>query len=638
MAVVLPEHLLAAMVPGLPLPEGTTTAQAATAAVVGILAVSVISLLIGRMAARRNTPGGKIMRLAAGEAKILVPATFCLYANSALFMLIPYYGGQFVQMVGSKDGVTDEGLNSVTLHIVVVAVAYSLTSMIRALLFTLAGERIICKLRKQVFEALLRQEVAYFDEQTSGALVSRLTNDTSTLQNAASVNISEFLRSTASLCLSLMVMLATSWKLTLAMLGTVPVVSFLAVIMGQLTKRVSATYQKETAEMGKIAAETFGNLRTVRAFAHGEKMISGKYVAASDAVYRSGRQKSIIYGAWAGVVGMLFFVAFSIILRYGASLVSEGEMTSGALIAFVLYSISLSGSVAILGSLLPSFSAAVGATTKIFEMLDRIPAMKDGLLDPGSCNGLVEFDKVSFCYPTRTEMAVLAGVSFTAKPNQVLALVGPSGSGKSSCVSLLQRLYDVTNGSVRIDGNDVRELCFTFLRRHVAVVAQEPVLFAASARENILFGAQDASDSEVIEAAKLANCHEFISTFPEAYETLVGERGVQLSGGQKQRVAIARAIIAKPSILLLDEATSALDSESEGIVQQALNSLMEERKGRTFIVVAHRLSTVRSADVIVVLSGGCCAEIGTHDELLGKGGIYKDLVHRQLTESEQNRA
>lgn len=338
----------------------------------------------------------------------------------------------------------------------------------------------------------------------------------------------------------------------------------------------------------------------------------------------------MIYGAWSGVVGMLFFVAFTIVLRYGATLVHEGEMTSGQLISFVLYTVSLSGSVAMLGSIMPSFASAIGATVKIFEIIDREPAQSEGQVDPGDCRGKVEFQGVSFAYVTRPDQQVLKKVSFTAEPNQVVALVGQSGSGKSSCVSLLQRLYDCQEGTVKIDDVDVKQLKYSYLRRHIAVVSQEPILFAISARENIAFGVEEINENKLMEAAKLANCHAFISDFTEGYNTLVGERGIQLSGGQKQRVAIARAIMANPSILLLDEATSALDAESEGIVQQALNQLMEQRSGRTFIVVAHRLSTVKDADRIVVLSSGECVETGSHEELLAKGQVYKDLVQRQL--------
>lgn len=615
---------------GMSLPKGVTPLGAGIVAVVVIIAISVISIFLGALLAQKNTATGKIFKLAASEYKILIPATFSLYLNSALFILLPYYGGRFVEMVGSQEGVSMDALNQVTAEILVVAVASSLTSMIRGALFVLAGERIVCELRKQVFRALLRQEIAFFDVQTTGALVSRLTNDTGTLQNAASSNISIFLRSSASLLLSVIVMLVTSWKLTLAMLVTVPVVSILAVFMSQISQRVSKKYQDETAEVGNLASETFGNLRTVRAFSSGEKLMDKKYCAASDLVYRYGRQRSMIYGAWSGVVGMLFFVAFTIVLRYGATLVHEGEMTSGQLISFVLYTVSLSGSVAMLGSIMPSFASAIGATVKIFEIIDREPAQVEGQVDPAECRGKVEFQGVSFAYVTRPDQQVLKKVSFTAEPNQVVALVGQSGSGKSSCVSLLQRLYDCQEGTVKIDDVDVKQLKYSYLRSHIAVVSQEPILFAISARENIAFGVEEINENKLMEAAKLANCHGFISDFTEGYNTLVGERGIQLSGGQKQRVAIARAIMANPSILLLDEATSALDAESEGIVQQALNQLMEQRSGRTFIVVAHRLSTVKDADRIVVLSSGECVETGTHEELLAKGQVYKDLVQRQL--------
>lgn len=305
-------------------------------------------------------------------------------------------------------------------------------------------------------------------------------------------------------------------------------------------------------------------------------------------------------------------------------------MQSGDLISFVLYTVSLSGSVAMLGSIMPAFSAAIGATQKIFEITDRIPAQSDGLLDPVECKGKLEFEKVCFTYATRPDAMVLKNVSFQAESNQVVALVGQSGSGKTSCVSLLQRLYDCQSGAVKIDGVDVKELKFSYLRRNMAVVSQEPILFAISARENIAFGVEEADQGKLEEAAKLANCHGFISEWEKGYDTLVGERGIQLSGGQKQRVAIARAILANPTILLLDEATSALDAESEGMVQEALEQLMKQREGRTFLVIAHRLSTVKDADVIVVLSSGECVETGTHEELLAKGSVYKGLVQRQL--------
>jgi len=356
-----------------------------------------------------------------------------------------------------------------------------------------------------------------------------------------------------------------------------------------------------------------------------------RYNNAAQSIFVLGSKRSWIYGAWNGVVGLLFYMAFTVVLWVGAMLVNSGELKASTLVQFIMYTLSLSMSIMMLGSMLPQIGTTMGATAKVFSIINRVPGMDDGSLDPGDhCGGLVEFEKVSFSYATRSGAKVLDNVSFVAQPNQVVALVGHSGSGKSSCVSLTLRLYDVSEGVVRVDGHDVRQLRRDWLRSHITVVSQEPVLFAASARENIKFGMESTTQEELEKVAKLANCHDFIMDFPDQYDTLVGERGIQLSGGQKQRVAIARALITNPTVLLLDEATSALDAESERIVQEALNSLLEQRKGRTSIVVAHRLSTVRNSDLIIVLSNGCVKESGTHETLLEKGGVYKDLVQRQL--------
>jgi len=619
---------------GLPLPSGVTPGMGALIAGAVIILVSLASLLCGFRISRKSTPGGQIMKLAGEEYGIMVPAVFCLFLSSGFNILIPLFGGRFVASIQS-DGMSMQVVDEITVQVLVVAVLFSLTSMIRGALFNLAGERIICRLRKQVFIALLRQEVAYLDQETSGALVSRLTNDTGVLQNAASTNISIMLRSSASIIMSAMIMFATSWKLTLAMLCCIPVASGGAIIVSRISKRVRKQYQENTARMGKFAGETFGNFRTVMSFRHGQDFMCGKYSTATDDTYRYGRQMSWIYGAWSGVVGMLFFVAFTIVLRFGAGLVESKEMKPAELIAFVLYTISLSGSVAFLGSVLPTFAAAIGATERIFEIIHREPAIPDGTVDPGAeCAGSLEFDNVRFTYPTRTDVEVLKGVTFKVEPNQVVALVGESGNGKSTCVSLLLRLYVCNEGAVRIDGYDVRTLRADYLRRHVAVVSQEPILFDMTIRENIQFGvpAHEASEERMVRMAELANCHDFIAKFPEKYEVIVGERGVQLSGGQKQRVAIARALMAKPRVILLDEATSALDAESERVV----HALLEKRDGQTFVVVAHRLSTIRRAELIIVLEGGAVAEMGSHRELLARGGAYKALVRRQLDDPEES--
>jgi len=613
------------------LPEGISPVDAAFGAA-GILAgVSLLTILLALQLAHRKTPGGRIMKLVTEQASILVPATFCLFASSGSQMLIPYFGGEFINIVTDPNGVASEELNKLMVAILATSVFMSVTTCIRGALYNLAGERIICRLRKTLFASLLRQEIAFFDEQSSGALISRLTSDTATLQSAASSFVSMGVRNMANLLMSLAILLFLSWKLTLTMLAVVPAVSVLAALTMRLSRKVSTEYQRQTAEAGKVAGEALGNMRTVRVFSRGESLVRRTYDAAVEETYLWGKRSAWIYGAWSGVVGLLFFIAFTVVLWVGASLVKSGDMRPNELISFILYTLSLSVAIMMLGSMLPQLGSTLGATVKIFELIEREPLMADGVNNPGgTCRGLVEFDEVSFAYSTRADAKVLNKVSFTAHPNQVVALVGSSGSGKSSCISLLLRLYDVLEGSVKLDCWDVRKLKREYLCRHVTVVSQEPVLFANSVRENILFGMEQASMDDVIKAAKLANCHEFIVKFPDSYDTLVGERGIQLSGGQKQRVAIARALLADPTVLALDEATSALDAESERLVQEALNSLMEHRRGRTSVVVAHRLSTIRGADLIVVLRQGVVQERGTHEQLLDMGGAYKDLVRRQL--------
>jgi len=620
--------------PSIGLPPDVSLPAIIVVSVIIVVGISLVVIMLARCLASRNTAGGRLMRLTAEEATILVPATFCLFASTGLQMLIPLFGGRFIQLITTPEGIHGGDLRDLMISIIVVSILMSIFSSIRGGLYELAGERVICRLRKRVFAALLKQEIAFFDEQTSGALVSRLTSDTTTLQNAASSYVSMGCRSAAQFVVSLIILFVMSWKLTLTMLGVVPAVSILAGVMMRILRKVSEKYQEQTAEAGKVAGEALGNMRTVRVFLRGEEHMTTRYNNAAQSIFVLGSKRSWIYGAWNGIVGLLFYMAFTVVLWVGASLVDSGELKASTLVQFILYTLSLSMSIMMLGSILPQIGTTMGATAKVFSLIDRVPGMADGGLDPGEhCGGLVEFEKVTFSYATRREAKVLDDVSFVAQPNQVVALVGPSGSGKSSCISLTLRLYDVAEGAVRIDGHDVRNLRRDWLRSHITVVSQEPVLFAASARENIKFGLECTTEEELIKVAKLANCHDFIMDFPDKYDTLVGERGIQLSGGQKQRVAIARALITNPTILLLDEATSALDAESERIVQEALNSLLEQRKGRTSIVVAHRLSTVRNSDLIIVLSNGCVKESGTHTALLEKGGVYKDLVQRQLQNS-----
>lgn len=371
-------------------------------------------------------------------------------------------------------------------------------------------------------------------------------------------------------------------------------------------------------------------MRTVRSFSS-EARTSAQYTSAVEQSYEVGRRLSGAYGLFQGSMTFIPQAAIALVLWWGGTQVIEGALSAGLLTSFLLYTLSMAMAFAFLSALYGDFMAAVGASQRLFQLLDREPEIPSsgGLVPTTPFVGHVEFDQVSFAYPTREDIRVLHDVSLSLEPGKILALVGPSGGGKSTLVALLERFYDVGTGRILVDNRDLRELDPRWYRSHVALVSQEPILFATTIRENITFGvSRVVTEAEIIAAATAANAHSFISGFPEGYDALVGERGVRLSGGQKQRIAIARALIMNPKVLLLDEATSALDAESEHLVQEAIDRAMQDR---TVMVIAHRLSTVKNAHSIAVLSGGKVAERGTHDELIQLGGIYKKLVHKQLS-------
>jgi len=451
---------------------------------------------------------------------------------------------------------------------------------------------------------------------------------------AATETVSMAIRTAINILMSVVVMLLISWSLTFWMLATTPVFSLLVMAVSRWSAKVGGEYQKEVSKLAGLATDTFSNMRTVTAFRFGPGFMRKRWLEGMDGMYRVSKLKCLLNAVSSAAYFYAFWVCFGIILHQAAHLCLEGHLSRGELIAFLLYTMNLSTSVLVLGGQIPALAGAVGAGKKVFELLDRESEIREGNCCPQTCTGSLEMCAVVFSYPSRDEVRVLKSVSFSMDPCVMTAIVGRSGSGKSSCLALLQRLYDPSEGVVKIDGLDIRGLRLAFLRAHIATVSQEPVLFATTCKANIIFGveagcSEELAQSRMVEAAKLANCHDFILGFPEKYLTKVGERGLKLSGGQKQRVAIARAIVVKPSILLLDEATSALDGESEAIVQDALNTLFE-MKAHTSIVVAHRLSTIKNAAKIVVMEDGMVQEEGTHIELLGRQGPYSELIHRQL--------
>ena len=501
---------------------------------------------------------------------------------------------------------------------------------LRYALVTRLGERVVADIRVAVFDRMIAMSPAFYEKTMTGEVLSRITTDTTLILSVIGSSVSWFLRNLLLFFGGLVMMLLTSPKLTGLVLLIVPAVIVPIIALGRKVRRLSRANQDWIAESSGKASETLLAVQTVQAFGH-EAQSSAAFDAVTEASYRSAKARIVVRGVLTAIVIFLVFSGIVGVLWIGARDVRGGAMSIGELVQFVIYAAIMASSTAALSEIWGELQRAAGATERLVELLEAEDSVADparSVPAPEPGRGEIAFENVVFHYPTRPDQAALNGVSLHVRPGETVALVGPSGAGKTTILQLLLRFYDPQSGAVRLDGVDLKAMARADFRRHIALVPQEPVIFADSAMENIRFGRPDATDDEVRAAARAAAADGFISALPQGYASQLGERGVMLSGGQRQRIAIARAILRAAPVLLLDEATSALDAESERAVQHAVEALS---RNRTTLIVAHRLATVKKADRILVFDQGRIIAEGTHDSLVAEGGLYARLAQLQFT-------
>lgn len=556
-----------------------------------------------------------------------------LVFSTALNLVFPWVIQNVVDSVLVRRDYTE--LNRITLLLIATFLVRSIFTYIQVYSLTYTGERIVADLRKQVYDHLHRLSLRFFTNRRTGELVSRLASDVTLVRSALTNNVAAVLGQSLTFIGSLVLMLVLNWRLSLFILALVIVVVVSATLFGRRMRKLSTAIQDELATSTAQAEEALGAVRVVKAF-NREAYESQRYGAQVERTFAVTLAMTVWRSAFGPLIAFLAFGALGAILWFGGREVLAGRLTGGALIAFLVYGVNISAALGAFTGLYTQLQEAIGASRRVFEILDEQPDIQDlpGAKALPPARGQIRFERVSFAYEAQTEH-VLRDIDLEIEPGEALALVGPSGAGKSTLFNLIPRFYDPTHGVVRMDGYDLRAVTLDSLRSQIGLVPQETQLFSGTVRDNLRYGRLEASDAELENAARAANADEFILRLPQGYDTLVGERGVKLSGGQRQRVAIARAILKNPRILLLDEATSSLDSESEGLVQEALERLM---RNRTTVMIAHRLSTVHKANRIAVLDQGRLVELGSHTELLLRDGLYARLYRLQFKpEGEETR-
>jgi ATP-binding cassette subfamily B protein len=553
-----------------------------------------------------------------------------LFFSSLVFMAFPYLSGLMVD-VAQGNAEMDLSLGQIGWLLLGILILQGVFSYTRVMLFANVSEKGIADVRKALYDRMVSLPLVFYEQSRVGELISRITADAEKLYSAFSVTLAEFIRQVIILVSGIVFLAITTPQLALIMLATFPVVVVVAMVFGRIIRKLSKARQEELANSNTIVSETLSTIQTVKAFTN-EWFEALRYERSIQQVVKISLKYAQGRALFAVFIIVILFGALFFIIWQGANLLQAGKITAGDLIAFVSYTAIIGGAIASLGNFYTELLGAVGATERVRNILKETAeidvAKERKVTNYPRLEGNISYRNVGFHYPTRQDVEVLKGLSLEVKAGQKVALVGPSGAGKSTIVQLLLRFYQIHSGEILVDGKSIYDYDISEFRKNMAVVPQEVLLFGGTIRENILYGNPDASEAEIEEAARQANAWEFIQTFPEGLNTIVGERGVKLSGGQRQRIAIARAILKNPSILLLDEATSSLDAESEKVVQEALNKLME---GRTSIIIAHRLATIRDVDQIFVITDGEVIEAGTHVELSSmEEGAYNNLAKLQF--------
>jgi ABC-type multidrug transport system fused ATPase/permease subunit len=549
-----------------------------------------------------------------------------LILTSATALAFPKFMGMLVDCVNKKDM---DLANKIAIGLMLTLVLQSVFSFFRIYLFVNFTENTLANLRLKLYTNIIKLPMSFFSQKQVGELNSRISNDISQISDLLATTIAEFLRQLILIIGSFILLATINIKLTLMMVSIVPLVGVAAVIFGKFIRKYSKKIQDQVAESQTIVIESMQGISVVKAFANEWYEII-RYKGKINEVVKTAIKGGQFRGFFASFIIVCLFGTIVAVVWYGVTLSIAGEITVGELFTFILYSSYVGASSGGIAELYSQIQKSIGATERVFELLDKTPEKinSNKVSNIEKIRGEVTFKNVAFRYPSRKEIQVLKDVNFTASFGQKIAIVGPSGAGKSTISSLLLRFYDLDSGQILIDNKNIYDYDLENLRGNMSIVPQDVILFGGTIRENIAYGKPNATEDEIMQAAKQANAYQFVEGFPEKFETIVGERGIKLSGGQRQRIAIARALLKNPSILILDEATSSLDSESEKLVQEALETLMQ---GRTSIIIAHRLATIRNADSILVLNEGVIAEQGTHKELLEiENGIYKNLSNLQF--------